>query len=69
VLYGHSRLPLDVSLLDTPIKLNIGELYRQFQSLADSRKSCGSRYPLAVRLTIAVFTKLCGSSGARAIAK
>ena len=65
----HTTLLLDVSLPDTPINLDIGGLYRQFQTLADSRKQRGVRYELAVLLTIAVLAKLCGASGARAIAE
>jgi predicted transposase YbfD/YdcC len=65
----HTTLLLDVSLLDTAVELDISALYRQFQSLADSRKRRGLRYPLAVLLTIAVLAKLCGASGARAIAE
>jgi predicted transposase YbfD/YdcC len=48
--------------------LDIGALYRQFQSVPDSRKRRGRRYPLAVLLTIAVLAKLAGASGVRALA-
>jgi predicted transposase YbfD/YdcC len=65
----HTTLVLDLSLLDTPLELDIGAVYRQFNSLADSRKRRGLRYPLAVLLTIAVLAKLSGASGARAIAE
>src|SRR5512132_1397223 len=65
----HTTLLLDVSLLDTAAELDISALYREFQTLADNRKPRGLRYPLAVLLTIAVLAKLCGASGARAIAE
>jgi predicted transposase YbfD/YdcC len=61
-------LSVDVPPLDAPIVFDFGTIYRQFQSLADTRKRRGVRYPLAVLLTIAVMAKLAGSSGARAIA-
>jgi predicted transposase YbfD/YdcC len=53
---------------DAPIELDLGAIYRQFQSLADARKRRGVRYPLAVLLTIAVLAKLCGYSQVAAIA-
>ena len=65
----HTTLLLDLSLLDTTVELDISALYRQFQTLADTRKPRGLRYPLAVLLTIAVLAKLCGASGPRAIAE
>jgi predicted transposase YbfD/YdcC len=65
----HTTLLLDLSLLDTPLELDITAVYRQFQSLVDSRKPRGRRYPLAVLLTIAVLAKLSGAAGARAIAE
>lgn len=61
-------LSVEVPSLDAPIAFDVGTLYRQFQTLADTRKRRGVRYPLAVLLTIAVLAKLAGYSGARAIA-
>jgi predicted transposase YbfD/YdcC len=61
-------LSLEVPPLDLPIVFDFGIIYHQFQTLADTRKRRGVRYPLAVLLTIAVMAKLAGSSGARAIA-
>jgi len=61
-------LSLEVPPLDLPIVFDFGIIYRQFQTLADTRKRRGVRYPLAVLLTIAVLAKLAGYSGARAIA-
>jgi predicted transposase YbfD/YdcC len=61
-------LSLDVPPLDAPVVFDIGTIYRQFQTLADTRKRRGVRYPLPMLLTIAVLAKLAGSSGARAIA-
>ena len=61
-------LSLEVPPLDLPIVFDFGIIYRQFQTLADTRKRRGVRYPLAVLLTIAVMAKLAGYSAARAIA-
>jgi hypothetical protein len=61
-------LSVDVPPLDAPVVFDFGMIYRQFQTLADTRKRRGVRYPLAVLLTIAVMAKLAGYSGARAIA-
>jgi len=61
-------LSVDVPPLATPVVFDFGTIYRQFQTLADTRKRRGVRYPLAVLLTIAVMAKLTGYSGARAIA-
>ena len=61
-------LSVDVPSLDLPAVFDFDTIYRQFQTLADTRKRRGVRYPLAVLLTIAVMAKLAGSSGARAIA-
>src|SRR5215212_5243916 len=61
-------LSLEVPPLDLPIVFDFGIIYHQFQTLADTRKRRGVRYPLAVLLTIAVMAKLAGYSGARAIA-
>src|SRR6266536_2325767 len=62
--------PLSVELLslDLAAVFDFDIIYRQFQTLADTRKRRGVRYPLAVLLTIAVLAKLAGSRGARAIA-
>jgi predicted transposase YbfD/YdcC len=61
-------LSVDVPSLDLPAVFDFDTIYRQFQTLADTRKRRGVRYPLAVLLTIAVMAKLAGYSGARAIA-
>src|SRR6266545_3716901 len=61
-------LSVEVPPLDLPVVFDFGAIYRQFQTLADTRKRRGVRYPLAVLLTIAVLAKLAGYSGARAIA-
>src|SRR6266542_1563467 len=61
-------LSVDVPPLDLPAVFDFGAIYHQFQTLADTRKRRGVRYPLAVLLTIAVLAKLAGYSGARAIA-
>jgi predicted transposase YbfD/YdcC len=59
---------VDIPALETPVLLDIGALYRQFQTVPDARKRRGRRYPLAVLLTIAVLAKLAGASGVRALA-
>src|SRR5262245_37241323 len=61
-------LAVDIPGLDTPLTLDIGTLYQQFQRVPDSRKRRGRRYPLAVLLTIAVLAKLAGTTGVRALA-
>jgi predicted transposase YbfD/YdcC len=61
-------LSVEVPPRDTPVVFDFGMILRQFQTLADTRKRRGVRYPLAVLLTIAVMAKLAGYSGARAIA-
>lgn len=61
-------LSVDVPSLDLPAVFDFDTIYRQFQTLTDTRKRRGVRYPLAVLLTIAVMAKLAGYSGARAIA-
>jgi len=61
-------LSVEVPSLDLPAVFDFDTIYRQFQTLADTRKRRGVRYPLAVLLTIAVMAKLAGYSGARAIA-
>ena len=61
-------LSVRVPALDLPAVFDFDTIYRQFQTLADTRKRRGVRYPLAVLLTIAVMAKLAGYSGARAIA-
>src|SRR5215212_6494118 len=63
-----TALSVEVSSLDVPVVFDFGTIYRQFQTLTDTRKRRGVRYPLAVLLTIAVMAKLAGYSGARAIA-
>jgi predicted transposase YbfD/YdcC len=63
-----TALSVEVSSLDVPVVFDFGTIYRQFQTLADTRKRRGVRYPLAVLLTIAVMAKLAGYSGARALA-
>jgi predicted transposase YbfD/YdcC len=61
-------LSVDIPSLDLAALFDFDTVYRQFQTLADTRKRRGVRYPLAVLLTIAVMAKLAGASGARAIA-
>jgi DDE_Tnp_1-associated len=53
-------LSVDVPPLDAPVVFDFATIYRQFQTLADTRKRRGLRYPLAVLLTIAVMAKLAG---------
>ena len=61
-------LSVDGPSLDLPLVFDFDTIYRQFQTLADTRKRRGVRYPLATLLTIAVMAKLAGYCGARAIA-
>lgn len=63
-----TTLALELPSQDAPIVLDLGAIYRQFQTLADARKRRGVRYPLAVLLTIAVLAKLSGYSQLAAIA-
>ena len=62
-----SILVVEMPTHDTPIVLDLGAIYQQFQTLADGRKRRGVRYPLAVLLTIAVLAKLSGYSQIAAI--
>jgi predicted transposase YbfD/YdcC len=61
-------LSVEVPSLDVPVVFDFGTIYCQFQTLTDTRKRRGVRYPLAVLLTIAVMAKLAGYTGARALA-
>ena len=65
---NHTMLAVEMPSQDAPILLDIGAIYRQFQTLADARKPRGVRYPLALLLTIAVLAKLSGYSQVAAIA-
>lgn len=53
---------------DRPLTINIADLMTWFHTLPDQRKRRGVRYPLAVRLTIAVLAKLSGQSQVHALA-
>jgi predicted transposase YbfD/YdcC len=64
---NRSILVVEMPTQETPIVLDLGAIYQQFQTLADARKRRGVRYPLAVLLTIAVLAKLSGSSQVAAI--
>jgi len=64
---NRTILVVEMPTEDTPIVLDLGAIYRQFQTLADGRKRRGLRYPLAVLLTIAVLAKLSGYSQVAAI--
>jgi predicted transposase YbfD/YdcC len=65
---NRTTLVVEMPSEDAPIVLDLGAIYRQFQTLADGRKPRGVRYPLAVLLTIAVMSKLAGYSQVAAIA-
>lgn len=65
---NRTTLVVEMPLEDTPLVLDLGAIYRQFQTLADARKPRGLRYPLAVLLTVAVMAKLAGYSQVAAIA-
>jgi predicted transposase YbfD/YdcC len=65
---NRTALAVDLPTQAAPIVLDLGAIYRQFQTLADGRKRRGVRYPLAVLLTIAVLAKLAGYSHLAAIA-
>jgi predicted transposase YbfD/YdcC len=65
---NRTTLVVEMPLQEVPIVLDLGAIYRQFQTLSDARKRRGVRYPLAVLLTIAVLAKLSGYSQVAAIA-
>jgi predicted transposase YbfD/YdcC len=65
---NRTTLAVEMPIQDAPIVLDLGAIYRQFQTLADGRKRRGLRYPLAVLLTIAVLAKLSGYAQVAAIA-
>jgi predicted transposase YbfD/YdcC len=50
------------------VTIDISALYAQFARVPDQRKRRGTRYPLAVLLTVAVLAKLAGASQPRALA-
>src|SRR5215212_7979363 len=64
---NRTTFAVDLPTQDAPILLELGTIYRQFQTLSDARKRRGVRYPLAVLLTIAVLAKLSGYSQIAAI--
>jgi hypothetical protein len=64
---NRTTFAVDLPTQDAPILLDLGAIYRQFQTLSDPRKRRGVRYPLAVLLTIAVLAKLSGYSQVAAI--
>jgi predicted transposase YbfD/YdcC len=64
---NRTTFAVDLPTQHAPILLDLGAIYRQFQTLSDARKRRGVRYPLAVLLTIAVLAKLSGYSQVAAI--
>jgi predicted transposase YbfD/YdcC len=60
---------LTIPAEDGLVTLDLGAVYAQFQTVPDTRKPRGLRYPLAVLLTVAVLAKLAGASDPAAIAQ
>jgi hypothetical protein len=54
---------------DQPFILDLAAVYAQLDQVPDQRQRRGVRYPLAVLLTIALLSKLTGSTQLRAIAE
>ena len=65
---NRTTLVFEMPTEDAPLVLELGAIYRPFQTLTDARPPRGVRYPWAVLLTIAVLAKLAGYSQVAAIA-
>jgi hypothetical protein len=62
-------LPFDLVAPDEPLLLDVDTLYQRFAQMPDPRQRRGTRYSLALLLTIAVLAKLAGQDKVHAIAE